>query len=63
MIYIGSIIMFREYIDLSIVDGEFAKRVAVIVLVAWAPMQIAKVLRMRYDPTENEKIMKEIKSK
>lgn len=55
--------MFREYIDLSIVDGEFAKRVAVIVLVAWAPMQIAKVLRMRYDPTENEKIMKEIKSK
>lgn len=55
--------MFREYIDLSIVDGMFAKKVAVIVLVSWAPMQIGKMMRMRYDPTENEKIMKEIKSK
>lgn len=62
-VYIASIIMFREYIDLSIVDWNFAKKVAIIVLLSWGPIHIIKLLRMKYDPTENEKIMKEIKTR
>lgn len=62
LIYIVSIILLREQIDLSAIDLNFVKNVAIIVLVSWGPLQIAKLLRVRFDPTENEKIMRSIKS-
>jgi phospholipid-translocating ATPase len=62
-IYIASIIIFRQYIDVSAMDWSFAKKVTLIVLLSWGPMHIFKLLRQKYDPTENEKIMKEIKTK
>lgn len=62
LVYILSIIFLREQIDLSVIDANFVKNVAIIVLFSWGPIQIAKLLRMRFDPTENEKIMKNIKA-
>lgn len=41
-------------------DFTFVKRVALIVVLSWGPMHIIKLLRQKYDPTENEKIMKDI---
>jgi phospholipid-translocating ATPase len=62
VIYVVSIVLLREQIDLSVIDGPFIKNVAIIVLISWGPLQIAKLLRIRFDPTENEKIMRNIKS-
>ena len=62
VIYIVSIVLLREQIDLSAIDLNFVKNVAIIVLVSWGPLQIAKLFRVRFDPTENEKIMRSIKS-
>lgn len=63
VIYICSIIFFREYIDVSAITGSFCVKVLIVVLISWGPMHIAKLLRIHYDPTENEKIMKKIKTK
>jgi phospholipid-translocating ATPase len=62
LIYVGSIVVLREQIDLSVIDINFIKNVAIIVLFSWGPLQLAKLLRVRFDPTENEKIMRSIKS-
>ena len=62
LVYIVSIIFLREQIDVSVIDAHFIKNVAIIVLVSWGPLQLAKQLRLRFDPTENEKIMRSIKS-
>jgi phospholipid-translocating ATPase len=62
LVYVVSIIFLRQQIDLSVIDANFIKNVAIIVLFSWGPLQIAKMLRVRFDPTENEKIMKNIKS-
>ena len=56
-----SIILLREMIDLSVINLEFIKNVGIIVLFSWLPLHIIKLIRLRFDPTETEKIMKEIK--
>lgn len=61
VVYILSIILLKDVIDVAAIDLKFVQRVAIIVLFAWAPMQIMKVVRKTIDPTENEKIMKNIK--
>jgi len=53
VIYIISIVFLREQIDLSVIDLNFVKNVAIIVIFSWGPMQLVKLLRMRFDPTEN----------
>ena len=60
VIYFLSIILFRDYIVVSAIDFAFLQKVAIIVLVAWGPVQLIKVLRKRFDPTESERIMKNI---
>lgn len=62
-IYILSIVLFREFIDVAAITTSFCIKVLIVVLVSWGPMHIAKLLRAKYDPTENEKIMKRIKTK
>ena len=61
VIYFLSIWLLRDVIVVSAIDFAFLKNVAIIVLLSWGPIQLLKVLRMRFDPTENEKIMKRIK--
>jgi phospholipid-translocating ATPase len=53
LVYLVSIVLLREQIDLSVIDLPFIKNVAIIVLFSWAPLQLAKIIRVRFDPTEN----------
>ena len=60
IVYFASIWLLRDIIDVSVINLEFLKNVAIIVLLSWGPLQLLKVIRMRIDPTENEKIMRKI---
>jgi phospholipid-translocating ATPase len=60
LIYFGSIMLFRDQIDVAAIDLVFLQKVAIIVLVAWGPIQVIKVLRKKFDPTESERIMKTV---
>ena len=62
VVYLASIIFLRDIIDVSIIDVDFIKNVAIITLFSWGPMQIGKWLRMRWSPTEAEKIMRAMKT-
>lgn len=62
IVYVVSIVVLRQQIDLSVIDMTFIKNVVIIILFSWAPLQIIKLLRVRFDPTENEKIMRDIKT-
>jgi membrane protein DedA with SNARE-associated domain len=53
IIYILSIVLLKDVIDLASIDMVFIRRVAIIVAIAWGPIQIMKVIRKRIDPTEN----------
>lgn len=52
-VYILSIVFLRDQIDVAAIDAKFMERVAIIVGLAWLPVQIMKVIRKRVDPTEN----------
>lgn len=60
IIYFLSIWLLQDIIVVSAINIGFLKNVAIIVLLSWGPLQLLKMLRMRLDPTENEKIMKRI---
>lgn len=60
IVYFLTIVFLREIIDVSIIDMTFVKNVAIIVLVSWLPLHIVKLLRVKFDPTENEKIMRDM---
>lgn len=53
ILYFASIYFLRDIIDVSVIDLAFLKNVAIIVLVSWGPLQLLKVLRKKFDPTEN----------
>ena len=40
VIYMASIIMFRQYFDLSYVDSEFLLKVALVTAACWLPMHL-----------------------
>ena len=62
VVYVASIIFLRRIIDVTIIDLDFGKNVAIIILFSWLPMQLVKWWRMKWYPTEAEKIMKAIKT-
>jgi hypothetical protein len=53
--------LLKDVIDLSSIDLQFTQRVAIIVALSWGPIQAMKIVRKKIDPTENEKIMKNMK--
>jgi len=59
LIYMGSIIFFRQYFELSYVDWNFCVKVVVLSLICWLPLQVFRKFMERIDPTQEEKIMKE----
>ena len=61
LVYLATIVFLRQVIDVSVIDLDFAKNVAVITLFSWGPTQVIKWWRMHYHPTESEKIMRAIK--
>mmetsp|Transcript_25001 Transcript_25001/g.33504 ORF Transcript_25001/g.33504 Transcript_25001/m.33504 type:complete len:112 (+) Transcript_25001:3027-3362(+) len=59
LIYIGSIALFRQYFQVSYIDGPFLLKVILLTLVTWAPLEIFKKVMERCDPTQEQKIMQE----
>ena len=51
VVYVASIVLLRRTIDVSVIDVEFAKNVLIIVMASWLPLQLVKMLRVRFDPT------------
>jgi phospholipid-translocating ATPase len=50
MIYLLSIVMFRNYFEVSYIDGFFILKVLVLTLAAWLPLHLFKKLMIRWDP-------------
>ena len=51
-IYMASIIVFRQYIQTSYIDGEFLLKVMILTLITWLPLQVFKKLMEKCDPTQ-----------
>ena len=51
-IYVASIIVFRQYIQTSYIDGEFLLKVMILTLITWLPLQVFKKLMEKCDPTQ-----------
>ena len=51
LVYIGSMALFRQYFQVSYVDGPFLLKVGICTLITWAPLQLFKVIMSRCDPT------------
>jgi len=60
-IYVGSLFYFREYINVSRIDLDFATKVGIITAVSWIPLHIGKLLFRRFNPSDDQKIMKRAK--
>ena len=42
VVYIGSIALFRQYFQVSYIDGPFLLKVTLLTLITWAPLQVFK---------------------
>ena len=58
-IYIGSIAIFRQYFQVSYIDGPFLLKVTLLTLITWLPLQVFKKIMEKCDPTQEQKIMQE----
>ena len=56
LLYWLSLIFFRNYLDTSRIDRDFLYKVGLIVAVSWTPIYIARCLRRRLAPSEEDKI-------
>jgi len=52
-----------QYLSLEAIDFVFVLNVAFITVISWAPLHIFRILRIRFYPTENEKVMKKARTK
>ena len=59
VVYIGSIALFRQYFQVSYIDGPFLLKVTLLTLITWAPLQVFKKIMEKCDPTQEQKIMQE----
>ena len=50
-IYIGSIVFFRQYFEVSYIDWNFIKKVVLLSLVCWLPLSIFRCIMERCDPS------------
>jgi len=52
LIYVGSIALFREYFQVSYVDGPFLLKVTITTLITWFPLQVFKKIMEKCDPSQ-----------
>ena len=57
-IYIGSIVLFRNYFDTSYITMEFLLKVLIVTGICWLPIHLLKMLIARIDPSEEARVMK-----
>ena len=59
-IYIGSIVFFRQYFEVSYIDWDFCVKVSILSILCWLPIQIFRKIMEHCDPSQEQKIMKSI---
>lgn len=50
----------KDIINVSVITPTYALYVAIIVLISWLPLHVAKIAIQKYDPSETDKIMDKI---
>lgn len=63
VLYLMSLVFLPNYLSLNAIDLAFFFNVGIITLISWVPLHVFKILRVRFDPTENEKIMKKARTR
>lgn len=58
VLYVLCLVFLPQYLSLAAIDLTFVLNVLLITVISWLPLHIFKLLRVRFDPTENEKVMK-----
>lgn len=61
IVYIATIYLFPDQLLVSKMNGIFFIYVTIIVLCSWLPLFICKLILKRVDPSDFEKIMKNVK--
>ena len=56
IIYLGSILFFRNYFDTSAINEQFLIRVILITIICWLPIHLIKRIANRLSPSEEEKV-------
>jgi hypothetical protein len=56
--YIGSIYYFQPYFDSSRLNTAFFIKILWICIFTWVPLHLFKIFWHKYDPSDNEKIMR-----
>jgi phospholipid-translocating ATPase len=56
IIYISSILLFRNYFDVSAFTQQFLIKVIIITVICWLPIHILKKLINRISPSETSKL-------
>ena len=52
LMYFGSIVLFRQYFQVSYIDGTFCIKILILALLAWLPLWMAKKILRKCDPTQ-----------
>lgn len=55
-VYFLSIILFKNYFDISYISPYFILKIALIVAIAWLPLYIIERIIDKCDPSEHKKI-------
>jgi hypothetical protein len=58
VVYIASIVFFRNYFDASYITGKFMGKVLVITSICWLPLHLLKKIIEKIDPSEEAKVKK-----
>jgi phospholipid-translocating ATPase len=61
IVYVGVIFAFPKQLLVSAMTPKFFAYVILIVMVSWLPLYLHKLLMKRLDPSDYEKIMKNVK--
>lgn len=59
IVYFFTIITFRNVMLTSYIDMDFVIKVLITCFICWAPIQIFNWFMSRYDPNQEQKIMRE----
>jgi phospholipid-translocating ATPase len=58
VVYVASMVLFRNYFDVSYFDMKFLLKVMVITSFCWLPIHILKKILEKCDPSEEAKVKK-----
>lgn len=56
VVYIGSIVILRQYFDVSYITFSFLLKVIVITTICWLPIHLLKKIVEKLDPSEERKV-------